>query len=431
MRANLGLFLLGSIGLLLFANRTARADEPKTPAPAAPPAPAATSPAAPATAPSAPASTDAGKSADIGSLSLDSMLKSEVNASTFGSAAYRLPKQGFSVYIHGTANLGVVGQDVKDPDGLREVGGHPWTFARMGFNLFAGAAINDVVFVESEMEAAPRGDADDPMSIRYAQLDVRVLGDYLLVRVGEFFTPIGGLNVYPDPDYLHKFPETPLFYRHVVPQDWSEVGVQIFGRVPFGDLFGTYALYAVNGLEQPADSVGAGGATGQGGALDELAFNHLDLNSRAKSLGGRIGVESNNGFGLGISGYSGIYTADGRHALHIGDIDASARFGQLNLKAEGAYTVQEIDGGNLTKWGYYALASYELLPEFEPMVRVDGIKIEGSPQFDRTQLGIGFIVRPYPEKASTLMLKTAYFADWDGDGHFFANRISSLLAVAF
>jgi hypothetical protein len=266
------------------------------------------------------------------------------------------------------------------------------------------------------------------MSIRYAQLDVRVVGDYLLVRVGEFFTPIGGLNVYPDPDYLHKFPETPLFYRHVVPQDWSEVGVQIFGRAPLGDLFGTYALYAVNGLEQRVEQ---GSPSAAGGPLYDLAFNHLDINSRAKSLGGRIGLESNNGFGVGISGYSGVYTVDGRHSLHIGDIDASARFGQLNLKGEGAYTVEEIEGGHLTKTGYYALASYEVLPEFEPMVRVDGMKIGGSPELDRTQLAIGFIIRPYPEKASTLMLKTAYFASWDGDGNFAANRVSSLLAVAF
>jgi hypothetical protein len=38
---------------------------------------------------------------------------------------------------------------------------------------------------------------------------------------------------------------------------------------------------------------------------------------------------------------------------------------------------------------------------------------------------------PYPEKASTLLLKTGYYASWDRDGNFFAHRVSSVLAVAF
>jgi hypothetical protein len=449
MRVIRGVILVGCVGFVSLANRMARADPPNASSPLPPsdtPATAAPASSSPSPAPSSPPATTAispaaepshppQKNTDISSVSLGSLLQTDVNVSTFGSAAYRLPKQGYSIYIHGTANLGAVAQDKADPTGLREVGGDPWTFVRMAFNFFAGASINDVVFVESEMKAAPVGDPDDPMSIRYAQVDVRIAGDYLLARVGEFFVPMGGLNVYPDPDYLHKFPDTPLLYRHVVPQDWSEVGFQLYGRVPLGSLYGSYALYAVNGLEQRVEVGSAGtpaaGSTEGGGALFDLAFNHLDLNSRAKSLGGRIGLDSEDGLGIGISGYTGPYTIDGRESLHIGDVDLSARFGQLSLKAEGALTIQEIAGGHLTKKGFYALASYRVCPEFEPMLRLDGITIGGTPAYDRTQLGIGAIVVPYPEKASTLMLKAAYYAAWDGDGNFATNRVSALLAVAF
>jgi hypothetical protein len=92
------------------------------------------------------------------------------------------------------------------------------------------------------------------MSIRYAQIDVRVYEDYLLVRVGEMF-------------------------------------------------------------------------------VHDLAFNHIDARSRGKSLGGRLGIDTNSGFGIGISGYSGPYTVDGRQNLHIGDVDVSARLGQLSSRS--------------------------------------------------------------------------------------------------
>jgi hypothetical protein len=432
-----GVILVANMSLVCFVVRSARADPPSPDALPREPPPATSAPATPPPAPSASDATPAApaKGTDISSVSLDSLLQTDVNSSTFGSAAYRLPKQGYSIYIHGTADLGAVGQDKADPNGLREVGGKPWTFVRTAFNFFAGASINDVVFVESEMKAAPTGDPDDPMSIRYAQVDVRLVGDYLLARVGEFFVPMGGLNVYPDPDYLHKFPDTPFLYRHVVPQDWSEVGLQLFGRAQLGSVFGSYALYMVNGLEQRVQTDSAGtpaqGVASDGGALYQIAFNHLDLNSRAKSFGGRIGLDSNEGYGIGISAYTGPYTVDGRESLHIADIDLSARFGQLSLKAEGALTIQDVAGGHLNKKGYYALASYRVLPELEPMLRVDGITIDGSPEFDRTELGIGCIVVPYPEKASTLMFKAAYYATWGGDGSFAANRVTGLLAVAF
>lgn len=367
---------------------------------------------------------------DIAGVGLDRLLDKELDVSTFGSNAYRLPRHGISTYVHGTASLGLVFQDRADRSQLAiyEMRGKPWSFARTGFDLFTGANINDVIYPEAEVEAHVNGDLDDPMSIRYAQIDVRVWGDYLFARVGQFVVPMGGINVYPDPDYLHKFPEPPLFYRHVVPADFADVGAEVFGRAPLTlSMTATYALYISNGIYQPADPTST--APAEGAPIYEMVLNRVDPNAN-KAIGGRIGIEADT-FGFGLSGYTGAYTVDASRNLSIVDVDATLRLGPLMVKGEAALAVQQITGRNLNKVGYYVLASYRLIPELEPMVRVDGMSLDGPSVDNRTQIGVGAIVYPYPEKASTLLLKTSYSPSVDGDGQFVGHRFLTIAAVAF
>ena len=365
---------------------------------------------------------------DAGTMSITSLLNQEVDASTFGSSKYRLPRHGISAYVHGTANVGFIAQDKADPGGaiaLHDASGHPSTFHRFGFNAFVGADINDIVFPELQIETA-----SEELAVRYAQVDVRIAQDYLFVRVGEFLLPMGGLNGYPDPFYLHKLAETPLLYRNVVPAKWSQTGVQLFGRVPLSAAMNLeYAGYVVNGLQQLPNPLNPNAVT-EGGNVYEMTENDIERFHGAKHFGGHVNL-SGNGLNVGASGYTGNYAAVGHRRISIGDIDAEWQSGKITLKAEAVIAHQAITGGHLDKVGSYVLGSYRVIPELEPVLRLDLLRLDQAKIYDRTQLAIGLDLYPYPEKAPTVLFKGAYLPSWDGSGKFAANRFVVLLGAAF
>jgi len=365
---------------------------------------------------------------DAGALSITSLLNQEVDASTFGSDKYRLPRHGISAYVHGTANVGFIVQDKADPGGaiaLHDVSGHPSTFHRFGFNAFVGADINDIVFPELQIETA-----SEELAVRYAQVDVRLVQNFLFLRVGEFLVPMGALNGYPDPFFLHKLAETPLMYRNVMPSKWSQTGVQLYGRAALSTAMTLeYAVYVVNGLQQTPDATNPNAVT-EGGNVYEMTENDIERFHGAKHFGAHVNM-SGKGLNVGASGYTGNYAAVGHRRISIGDIDAEWQSDKLMLKAEAAITHQAITGGHLDKVGAYALASYRVIPELEPVLRFDMLKLDQAKIYDRTQLGIGLDLYPYPEKTPTVVFKGAYLPSWDGSGHFAANRVVLVLGAAF
>jgi len=103
----------------------------------------------------------------------------------------------------------------------------------------------------------------------------------------------------------------------------------------------------------------------------------------------------------------------------------------MTLKAEAVIAHQAITGGHLDKVGSYVLGSYRVIPELEPVLRLDLLRLDQAKIYDRTQLAIGLDLYPYPEKAPTVLFKGAYLPSWDGSGKFAANRFVVLLGAAF
>jgi hypothetical protein len=61
----------------------------------------------------------------------------------------------------------------------------------------------------------------------------------LIARAGFFEAPVGAFNEYLYPDFLRITGLPPLFSLGVVPALWSEVGLQLRGRIPLAGASGS------------------------------------------------------------------------------------------------------------------------------------------------------------------------------------------------
>ena len=343
-----------------------------------------------------------------------------------GGICQLLPKYGIASYIHGTSIVGLLGQTTPEPELLNDLSGENSPRFGAEFNLFIGAELLNRVFVEAQIvfDANASKFASD-----YTQIDIRVYRDFLFVRGGKFWTPMGGINVYPDPRYIFPTPTLPMFMGNVLPGEWGELGVQLYGRYSWGDGRGlSYAFYVVNGLEQqivnPGDPV-------SGGPLRNMLNNYLDQNDPDKAVGAQVVVEPIAGLTFGLSGYEGVYTVTGRHRLYIADAHMGLKLGKFTLRGELATTFQETAADTLLKLGGYALASYRF-KYLEPLVMVDGIRLDGSHELDRIAATFGLIAYPFPQKVPTVSVRATYSPRWKTEPAEFATHHFALDArVAF
>lgn len=251
----------------------------------------------------------------------------------------------------------------------------PSTFDNHYFNVFVTAPLGDDVLAEIQLEHEHGG---SEIEIRYAQLDW-IISDALIIRTGKFLTPVGVFNEYLYPEYINKPISRPFAMREIVPVAWAEVGVQVRGKYelnPTSRL--NYAAFLVNGLQ---------GEEGKG--IRGMRNNTRDKKDGDKAVGGRVGIDLTQGLELGVSGYSGAYTEDGEHRLTIVDADAAFSHEALSLRGEFAMAKQQTSKDDLTKWGFYAQASYKFLDKYEPVIRFDQIELDGKKEDDRWRVTVG------------------------------------------
>lgn len=387
--------------------------DPSRPADAATPAPV----------PPAPPGSEASalSAPDIGGLPLMRLLDVQPNWSGLGSFKLQLPKLGISSYLHGIGQLAFVAQSQDDPAQLRfELPGRPSTFEG-DFAVFVGAEMRNVIFAEAQIVLEAVG---GPVNVNFAQVDVRVFRDFLFIRGGKFLVPMGGINVYPDPPFSFKLPELPLFYTHVMPDKWGEVGVQLYGRYSWAEGRAlSYTFYVANGLEQK-DGM-------DGGDIGDMANNLLDEFDNDKAVGGQIQLEPVPGLSFGISGYTGIYTQTNDRRLSIGDFHFGWKYKKLTVRAEVAAAFQETQDELLVKLGTYGLLSYRVIPQLEPVFMVDWLTQDDDPIEDRLSTTLGLVIYPYPQKVPTAALRLSYAVGWDGDQAFAGHRFAALAIVGF
>lgn len=359
---------------------------------------------------------------DIGGLPISRLLDIEPNWSGLGSFKLLLPKHGISAYLHGITQAHFIyhSQNEKASIFSESNAGQRPTFY-INLDIFFGAEFRNLFFAEAQLFYDGE---DNDINFEYAQLDMRIYKDFLFLRGGKFFVPMGGLNNYPDFIINYKLPEAPLFFSQVLPSEWAEVGVQLYGRYAWAEGKAvSYAFYVVNGLEQRDG--------GFGGNLRDMKNNYLDEHSGDKAIGAQFQIEPIRFLSMGISGYTGVYTQDGQQRLSIGDFHMGYSSRRLTVRGEFAISHQQIPDGALTKYGGFMLISFRPIPHLEPIFSFDGIT-KGLTKDENVLRGtVGMNIYPYPSKVPTGSLRFAYSPAWDGNLDFLGHRVSALLIFAY
>jgi hypothetical protein len=362
---------------------------------------------------------------DIAGLPLSRLIERSNVFSGLGSFRQLLPKYGFAAYLHGLAISNFTLQSVPDNPELPDEAGPAGHNFGGEFSLFVGAELFDRVFVEGQLAL----DSDGSFHSDFAQIDLRVYRDDIIVRGGRFFVPMGGLNVYPEPQYMYPWVVPAMFFGTVLPGEWGELGVQFHGRASWGEGRGmSYALYVVNGLEQRVNSASD---PITGGSLHDMRENYLDQSDGHKSIGLQWMLEPYPGLVFGVSGYEGIYSVRDGYRLFIVDGHTGLRIGKFNVRGEFAATLQETESQLLTKLGGYGLLSYRF-KYLEPQLMIDGMRLGGSPDLDRIAGSVGVSIYPFPTRVPTASVRVGYSARWKLETGEFATHYGRLeVRVAF
>lgn len=337
----------------------------------------------------------------IEDLSLEDLLSREIRGGESGSYGARLAEYEVHADVHGYVTT----------DFLKPVPEGVSTFDLHHTVLMVRASLSDRVLPEFGLEWDHGG---SEFYIPFAIVDL-VASPLAIVRVGYFVVPLGVFNEYQYPDFLRKTVGSPIAMREIVPALWSEVGVQLRGKAEWADARGVnYAVYVVNGLEQ-RDPDPADGAVAEGSSIREMRRNLRDQRTSGKAIGGRIGATLGEGVDVGVSGYTGSYTADGGRRLSIVDVDFTLRRAALTVRAEGAAAFQEVAGDDYRKSGAYVLVAHRTTRAFEPYVQIEAVDLDGTPEPRRRGALAGAVLYPFPDEARGASLKLEGGATWVGD----------------
>ena len=250
--------------------------------------------------------------------------------------------------------------------------------------IFLGAIVENLgVGVEVEYEHA-----GEEIALEYGYLEYHGI-DYLRIAGGKFIIPFNRWNKDLHPTWISKMPGRPLPNEVIFPSTYSDVGLWFSGGVPFansGSRF-VYDAYIVNGLEGDADA----------DDWRDLRGNDRERPRRGndKGLGARVGAELRGGLGVAVSAYTGEYaedptTEDGLRMTFLG-ADVDYRWRELSLQGELLWGNQQRSVGveDAERWGWYAQGAYEIVENFEPVVRYSWVNFT-TDDAKLAQLGIGF-----------------------------------------
>ena len=319
--------------------------------------------------------------------------RSKIRGGETGSYGLRLAEYGIAVEVHGYISA----------EARIDSTGAPPFFDLHHQTLMLTANLFDRMTGEFALEVEHLGEEFYPP---FAFMDFLAVKDLLTIRAGFFPVPIGAYNENLYPDFSHAPINAPLILRQIVPAGWSDVGAQVRGKFQLvGALALNYAMYAVNGLEQK-DHDANDGVVDDAGDIREMRFNATDSNHWDKGLGGRLGLSWVD-LSVGMSGYSGAYTIDGRRRLSLVDVDATYDASGFEVRAEAVVALQETAARLLTKWGAYAFAGYFLFENFEPFVQLDLADLGGGRSW-RGLAGLAYHV--FPRLAWGNMVKLEFSA---------------------
>jgi len=316
-------------------------------------------------------------------------------ACTFGILPASARAQGLTVsgYADFEAWLTGIGSDDKE-----------FTFDNHHFNLILTGTVTDNLFAAAEIEYEHGG---EEMGLEYGYFgytgfeDVRILA-------GKFIVPFGRFNKDLHPTPINKVPDRPHGFRDILPQTYNDVGLWVTGAKAISeDNRIVFDVFLVNGL-----------AGEDGGGIRDMRDNVEDVDND-KAIGGRLGFDAPfSGFDIGASIYSGKYAEDAAGEnlrLTMFGLDGSYQKAGFVLRGEVVRANQDATGGDLTKTGGYAQASYLFDNGIvEPVVRfsIRDMPDRPDPVDDLSRLSAG--VSLYISSSSSVRL--AYSANMEESG---------------
>jgi hypothetical protein len=104
----------------------------------------------------------------------------------------------------------------------------------------------DVVMLESELEFEVGENGETEVALEYLTIDWFV-SDYATIVAGKFLSPIGQFRQNLHPSWINKMPSAPPGFGHDGAAPVSDLGLQVRGGFPLGNMRATYAMYASNG----------------------------------------------------------------------------------------------------------------------------------------------------------------------------------------
>jgi hypothetical protein len=280
---------------------------------------------------------------------------------------------------------------------------------------------------DSRLEIEPSGGGTN-VNLVNAQISY-LLNDYMVLGVGEFFSPSNVFVERFEPQWINKLPDRPLAIYHGILPNIS-VGAQARGGFPIGSTRVDYAFYVSNGPVLNTSDAGSAGT---------LDFNSYTDNNDNKAVGGRVGflpipgVEVGYGFETSKPGFQGTTFSRLQALVQSVDLevtrDSDLLKGRINLFGQYAWShvdhaVYDPDGslgfGPLAftskQDGGYAELAYrptkfdnDFVRNFEMIFRWDHLSRDpsglGDPAETRWTLGLNYWLSP------STVLKAAY--EWD------------------
>ena len=245
------------------------------------------------------------------------------------------------IHMSGYADVGYT--DSESQDGSFNVG----TFAPIFHFQY-----RDLVMLESELEIEVGDDGETETNLEYLTIDW-FINDYMVLIGGKFLSPVGQFRQNLHPSWINKLPSAPPGFGHDGAAPVSDVGFQLRGGFPVGDVRTNYAVYVSNGPELISEF--------EDGEfeLDGVEAEGFGADSDGeKVIGGRLGIIPFAGFELGFSAASGKATVtsiedgdssalegEGARDYDVIGADFSWQFMAFNLRGEYVETEVGADAG--------------------------------------------------------------------------------------
>ena len=244
------------------------------------------------------------------------------------------------VYLSGYADTGYVDSDSGDGD--------------FGVGRFAPIfhyQFRDQVMLESELEIEVGNDGETEVKLEYLSVDL-FLNDYVTLIAGKFLSPIGQFRQNLHPSWINKLASAPTGFGHDGAAPVSDIGLQLRGGFPLGEMRSNYAVYVSNGPTLLAEF--------EDGEFELDGIEAEGTNSDddgEKVYGGRFGIFPFTSLEIGFSMATGKATVsdieDGDSSILSGEgsrdydvIGADFGYQHNNFYLRGEYVRSEVGGTN-------------------------------------------------------------------------------------